>query len=99
ANVGGKGNQGAAYVFVRTGEAWTFQQKLTAEDGAAGDEFGRSVAISGNKIVIAAYFDDIGANADQGSAYVFVRTGAVWSFQQKLTAQDGAAGGEVGVSL
>ena len=35
--------QGAAYVFVRNGVTWTEQQKLTASDGAANDQFGYSV--------------------------------------------------------
>lgn len=48
-------------------------QKLTASDGGAGDLFGQSVAVSGGTIVVGAFGDDIGANTNQGSAYVFVR--------------------------
>lgn len=81
---------GKAYVFVRTGTAWSQQQKLTASDGANGDRFGGSVAVSGDTAVIGAYSDDVGANVDQGSAYVFVRSGGVWTEQQRLTASDGA---------
>ena len=44
-------NQGAAYVFVRNGTTWLEQQRLTAGDGAAGDQFGKSVAINGGSIV------------------------------------------------
>jgi len=46
---------------------------LTASDGAAGDGFGNSVSISsaGTVIAVGAYSDDIDANANQGSAYVF----------------------------
>ena len=47
--------------------------KLTASDGAAGDFFGMSVAMSGDTVVVGADSDDIGANANQGSAYVFVK--------------------------
>jgi hypothetical protein len=43
----------------------------TPWDGAAGDNFGFSVAISGDTVVVGASLDDIGANSDQGSAYVF----------------------------
>jgi Ca2+-binding RTX toxin-like protein len=46
--------------------------KLTASDGAAGDHFGGSVALSGDTVVVGVSGDDIGANPDQGSAYVFV---------------------------
>ena len=67
-------------------------QKLLAGDGAAGDEFGYSVAVSGDTAVIGAsgarYDDD-----HSGSAYVFVRAAdGTWSQQAKLTAADGAEG-------
>lgn len=58
--------------------------------GAAGDGFGVSIAVSGDTAIIGAYEDDISANNFQGSAYVFVRNGATWTKQQKLTASDGA---------
>ena len=44
-------NAGSAYVFVRSGGAWTEQQKLTASDAAAFDLFGVSVAVSGDTVV------------------------------------------------
>ena len=90
-DVGANGNQGAAYVFVRSGATWSQQQQLTAADGAAGDNLGTSVTISGNTVAVGAPYDGVGANADQGSAYVFVRSGALWSQQQQLIAVDGAA--------
>ncbi len=91
ANVGANVAQGAAYVFVRSGSTWSQQQKLTASDGAADDYFGQSVALSGNTAVVGAHHDPVGANAEQGSAYVFTRFGAGWSQYRKLTAGDGAA--------
>src|SRR5207247_2438966 len=93
------GDQGSAYVFSRSGTTWTQQAKLTASDGAASDEFGCSVAISGDTVVVGAYLDNVGANTDQGSAYVFVRSGTIWTQQQKLTASDGAASDGFGYSL
>ena len=84
-------NQGSAYVFVRSGGVWSQQQKLEASDAAAGDVFGSSVAISGETVVVGAVLDDGAAGRDQGSAYVFVRSGGVWSQQQKLEASDAAA--------
>ncbi|NOT01042.1 MAG: PKD domain-containing protein [Phycisphaerales bacterium] len=89
---------GSAYVFVRNGEVWTEQQKLTASDAASFDSFGVSVAVSGNTAVVGAVFDaDAGSNS--GSAYVFVRSGSVWTEQQKLTASDAAAGDLFGISV
>ena len=75
--VNGYLNPGAAYLFVKPGAGWggvlTPPTKLTASDGAAGDGFGNSVSIgsAGNALAIGAYSDDISANANQGSAYVF----------------------------
>lgn len=90
---------GAAYVFVRSGTVWTQQAKLTAGDAAAGDEFGGAAALSGNTAVVGAAMDDGAAGANQGSVYVFVRSGTVWSQQVKLTANDAAAGDQYGSSV
>ncbi|XYH97831.1 hypothetical protein ACMHYB_60445 [Sorangium sp. So ce1128] len=100
-DVGGNPNQGSAYVFVRSGTTWTEQAKLTASDGAAEDLFGSSVAVSGDgsTAVVGARLDDVGGNENQGSAYVFVRSGTTWTEQAKLTASDGAAGDRLGVSV
>jgi hypothetical protein len=92
------GDSGAAYVFARAGTVWTQQAKLTASDAAAGDQFGRSVGISGETVVVGAQWDD-DAGAISGSAYVFVRAGTLWSQQQKLTASDAAIGDQFGWSV
>ena len=98
-DVNGNSAQGSAYVFVRSGSSWVQQAKLTASDGAAGDNFGLSVAITEGKVIVGAPFDDIGANSNQGSAYVFARSGDVWSQQAKLTAPLGAAEDQFGNSV
>ncbi|HQR36700.1 MAG TPA: putative Ig domain-containing protein, partial [Blastocatellia bacterium] len=98
-NTGANGDQGAAYVFARSGATWSQQQKLTANDGAANDYFGISVALYGQIVVIGAEGDDGGANGDQGAAYVFARVGASWTQQNKLTAADGAQGDNFGHSV
>ena len=72
---------------MRSAGAWIQQQKLTANDGAAGDTFGWSVAISGDTIVVGALFANVGNNDRQGTAYVFVRSGGVWTQQAKLAPQ------------
>jgi len=97
--VGANPSQGSAYVFVRSGTNWSQQTRLTAADGAASDYFGYSVALSGNTALVGAIFDDINANNDQGSAYVFTRSGTSWSQQKKLTSQDGAAYDAFGYSV
>jgi len=75
------------------------EQKLTASEGAAFDNFGRSVAVSGSTIVVGAPFDSIGGNVNQGSVYVFNRQGGSWVETQKLTASDGTAGDFFGFSV
>lgn len=87
---------GAAYVYVRRGGAWVEQAKLVASDSAPVDRFGFTVAISGNTAIVGAFFDDVGLNPDQGSAYVFTRSGGIWTQQAKLTADDGAAADSFG---
>jgi hypothetical protein len=81
-------DSGSAYVFTHTGTTWTQQAKLLASDGAAGDTFGCSVALSGDTALIGAGLDDDNGNAS-GSAYVFTRTGTTWTQQQKLLPSDG----------
>ncbi len=91
-------NIGAAYVFVRSGGSWVQQAKLQAGDGASGDEFGYSVAISGDTIVVGSWRSNA-PSSNSGAAYVFTRSGTTWTQQQKLTANDGAADDEFGISV
>lgn len=98
-------DQGSVYVFVKPGGGWTNATqtaKLTASDAAAGDYLGLWVAVSGDTIVAGAYSADIGANLNQGAAYVFVKPLSGWanSYQTaKLTASDGAANDYFGYSV
>ena len=94
----GGGDAGSAYVFVRSGTAWTLQQKITAPDGSAGDGFGFTLSVSGETVVVGAIFDDT-PSSNEGSAYVFVRSGTTWSEQQKLLASDAAPGDWFGCSV
>ena len=91
--------QGSAYVFVRNNGLWIQQQKLLASDAAAGDEFGRAVSISGDYVAVTAPYDDISSVSDKGSAYVFVRNGAIWTQQAKLSANDGVTNDRLGSSV
>ena len=80
-------NNGAVYVFVKSGTAWTQQAKLLASDGAANDNFAYSVGISGDKIIVGVPGSDAGTStpltevnknalaptvSDQGAAIFFV---------------------------
>lgn len=87
---------GAAYVFALETE-FHEQAKLLPPDGALGDLFGASVAIRGDVAVVGAPGHDA-AGADAGAAYVFERSGEVWSFVVKLLPAV-AAGDLFGTSL
>jgi hypothetical protein len=91
-------NSGAAYIFERDGTVWTQQAKLTPSDGAAEDQFGHSVAISGDYALVGAPYDDDNG-AESGAAYVFKRDGTVWMQQAKLKPVDGAAEDFFGASV
>ncbi|MDC3960907.1 FG-GAP repeat protein [Polyangium jinanense] len=91
-------NSGSAYVFVRSGEVWTQQAKLLPSDGAADHHFGFSVALADDTALVGAYGDD-DQGSFSGSAYVFVRSGAVWTQQAKLLPSDGATSDFFGRSV
>jgi len=92
-------NSGSAYIFYFDDIGWTEQQKLTAWDGAAGDEFGLGVCISGDSAIVGAWRDDVLGLVDCGSVYIFYFDGTSWVQEQKLLAPDGAAGDYFGVSV
>ena len=90
---------GSVYVFVRSGETWVKKQKLVAEiDGADGDSFGYSVALSSETIVVGAHMDD-DKGSESGSVYIFVRSDEnTWTQQQKIVVDDGAWGDQFGIT-
>jgi hypothetical protein len=97
--VGGNLGQGAAYVYELADGTWTRQARLTADDGAAFDNFGRSVAVSGSTVLVGAPYAVIDGNGFEGAVYVFAGSGSNWQQQQKLVASDGAADGYFGWSV
>lgn len=90
-------DSGSAYVFERDATGtWNEVAKLTASDANTFDNFGVSVAISGNVAVVGAAFDGI----NRGGAYVFERdVSGAWNEEQKLTASDADNGDQFGSSV
>jgi hypothetical protein len=87
---------GAAYVFVRDGTgAWSQQAKLVASDVSSEALFGYSVALDGNTAVVGAYGD----SGYTGAAYVFRRSGGVWTEEAKLTPPPPASYAAFGLSV
>lgn len=105
----GASNSGAAYVFKRSGSTWSQQAYLKAGNSGAGDWFGISVSVSGDTVVAGAYDEDSSSSgvnsipnenaAGSGAAYVFTRSGAIWSQQAYLKASNGGGGDRFGVSV
>jgi uncharacterized protein (TIGR03437 family) len=92
-------DQGAAYVFTRSGTTWSQQAKLSASQGAANDWFGYAVAVSGETAIIGAPLDDFSGTVNQGTAYVFTRSGTTWSQQQQLNAAAAADSDNFGFAV
>eukprot|EP01046_Picozoa_sp_COSAG06_P016024 COSAG06_NODE_1046_length_10974_cov_9.971405_9_plen_793_part_01 len=99
-------NSGSAYIFAEEGGSgggtWSQVAKLRADDAAAEDYFGSSVAIAAGVAIVGAYRDDDGGT-DSGAAYIFAQAGGsgggTWSQVAKLRADDAAAGDEFGFSV
>ena len=90
---------GSASVFVLNGSSWVFQQKITASDAQSGDNFGYSVAIDNNTILIGAMNDDHSGNTDAGSAYLYKRQDTTWIEQTILRASDSGPAQHFGYSV
>jgi len=94
----GATDAGSVYIFTRSGTTWTQQQKIVASDLQAWDQFGNSVSIDGDTVVVGANGEDTGG-ANAGAAYVFTRSGTTWTQQQKIQASDLQASDSFGTSV
>ena len=91
-------NAGAAYIYSFNGDEWIEEQKLFASDAQEHDQFGYSVSIDGDLVVVGARnHDEVGNNA--GSVYVFRFDGTQWNQEQELLASDGEAEDQFGHSV
>jgi hypothetical protein len=93
-----KSDSGSAYVFVRSGTTWSQQAYLKASITTAGDQFGYSVGVSGDSVVIGSFWEST-TQFSSGAAYVFVRSGTTWSQQAFLKASNIGAGDHFGTSV
>ena len=103
-------DSGAVYVFTRTGGVWSQQAYIKASNTDSGDLFGQVVAIENDTLVVSSLREDSNATGingnqndnsatDSGAAYVFTRTGGVWSQQAYLKASNTDGGDFFGVHL
>ncbi|MEI2687874.1 MAG: hypothetical protein V9G14_17800 [Cypionkella sp.] len=92
-------DRGARYPITIDPIVWVEDDKLLqAATGTVSDQLGASLSLSGDTAILgAAGSDDEGVDA--GAAYVFVKSGAAWVQQQKITAMDAQPGAHFGCSV
>ena len=101
-------NSGRAYIYIRENGKWSFQKKLMPvkieseninEDDFKNYGFGWSVDIHGSTAIVGAPYGRNKDNVKSGAVYIYVRNSGVWSFQAKLTPDDGKELGAFGSSV
>ena len=104
------GSSGAVYIFEKVGATWSLQEFIKASNAESGDFFGQSVALDrdGNTLAVGARSERSnarGVNGDEtnnslanaGAAYVFTRTGTIWTQQAYVKASNTEADDYFGV--
>jgi hypothetical protein len=91
---------GSAYIFAYDDgtSTWLEAQKLTANNGTEGDNFGRSVSISGGRAIVGAWLGD-GPGSTTGAAYTYRTVGSDFDLANTLFKPDGAYGDGFGFSV
>ncbi|MFN0123257.1 MAG: putative Ig domain-containing protein [Blastocatellia bacterium] len=87
----GAADAGAVYVFMRDGNLWKQEARLTANDTTVNDRLGSAVALSGQNLIAGAPGDDFPGKSDQGSAYAFRFNGSTWTQDGKMSWSNGEA--------
>jgi hypothetical protein len=101
---------GAVYVFVRNGGIWSQQAYLKASNKDSTDRFGTGLAISGDTVVVGANQEDSNATGvdgdpsnnaapDSGAAYVFERSGEMWTQTAYLKASNTGSNDYFGIQV
>jgi hypothetical protein len=93
----------SVYVFKlapsRTGDVWAEAQNLAAPHPADETSFGLAMSVSGATAFVGARATTISTNLGQGAVYIYTESNGGWSLTGKLSASDGAARDNFGVSL
>ncbi|OWY20499.1 hypothetical protein C7N43_27090, partial [Sphingobacteriales bacterium UPWRP_1] len=92
---GDASNKGAAYVYELESGTWMARPKITAPDGAAGDKFGTSVAVSNGMLAIGAP----GVTSNTGAVYLYAKSGSNWVLAKKLLPAGGIPGDRFGEAV
>lgn len=81
------------------GAATLLEDIITSADGVSGDQFGYSVDIDGNTLVVGARYADVGGEDKQGALYVYDYDGNDWDFSKKITVADGDEFDQLGYAV
>ncbi|NND09087.1 MAG: hypothetical protein HKN87_22170, partial [Saprospiraceae bacterium] len=88
----GTNNAGSAYIYQNIAGTWTYVKKLVPPSGGSpGDQFGLSVDMDSNQVIVGAPYTDHYDLDDVGSAYIFRGSGSTWTLEKHLIPYDGAA--------
>ncbi len=99
---------GAVYVFRRTSGSWAQEAYVKAVNTNTNDAFGFSVALSGdgNTLAAGAYGEESNGSSGfdntapyAGAAYVYTRSGSMWTNQAYIKASDAATNQQFGIAL
>jgi hypothetical protein len=99
----GMSDHGSVYVYTLSGASWIQRNKLTPADVSAGDDFGTSVSVDGDNILVGAPNDDaVGTiESKEGSAFLFTKSpfALTWIQAGKLIADDAATSDKFGTAV
>lgn len=98
-DIGANTDQGSASIYQFNGSNWVFMQKISDPTGAALNNFGINVSISGNYAVVGEPRYDVGPNTGQGAACVYQFNGSSWVLMQRIIDATGSANASFGQNV
>jgi hypothetical protein len=90
---------GSVYIYTRSGVTWTLQQEINNPSPVINDQFGYSVSLFRDTVAISANLKEVSAISDAGAAYVYTRTGGVWTLEQTIENPSPVASDRFGNSI
>jgi hypothetical protein len=97
--MGGDGADGAVYLYSRQGTSYIFEEKLVNPNATPKAEFGRSVAIQGEMVIVGARFAQADTTSEAGAVYVFRKNGDAWRYEDKIISPEPQTGDNFGRAL
>ena len=88
-DVNGSIDEGSSEVFQKIGSNWTFVESLTGTYGEPGDQFGKSVAISGLTLIVGSPYNDISSSLSRGAVTLYEYNGTNWFYQRDFFQSEG----------